>query len=373
MKLKKVLATVLAGALAVTAAFVPSFGSKAASGEWKNDGTGWWYSKADGTYAWGEWYDGWYLDDNGYNTYAYQASWKQDSTGWYYMDTSGWYATGTCWIDGTKYLFDSNGYLVEPGWVDGVGGWWYRFGDGSYATNQWIDGYWLSSNGYWEYKPQASWYKDSVGWYYMDTSGYYEQGCTVTIDFVKYTFDKDGYLVTYTELTPATSGSTKVTFKVSASTKATAAKQMSDLYGSITADGSSTTMAIDGVNKTISNKGGVVYVGSDTLVNYVNKVHTNSTEVTFTFDAPSKNILSTITFGGAVTGYDYSVQIGRVAFTNISVGNGSLTFDAAGNHYLADTYEGKVYLYGDKSGDPMVNALKDAGAITGDTPVLWTR
>jgi hypothetical protein len=373
MKLKKFIATALTGALALSAALVPNIGSFAASGEWKNDGTGWWYSKADGSYAYSEWIDGYYLDANGYNTYSGVASWKKDSTGWYYQDTTGWYATGTCWIDGTKYNFDKNGYLEEPGWVNGVGGWWYRFGDGSYATSQWIDGYWISSNGYWEYKPTASWYKDDKGWYYMDTSGYYEQGNTVTIDFVDYTFDKDGYLVQYTELTPASEGSVKVSFKVSAATKATAAKQMSDLYGSITADGSKTTMAIDGVSKAITNKGGVVYVDDETLTAYVNRTHTTSTEVTFSFDAPSKTVLAGLTFGKSVASYEYSVQVGTVALTNITAGNGVVSFDAGGKHYEGDTKDGKIYLNGDVSADALVSALKSAGAIESNTPVLWSK
>ena len=87
MKLKKFIATALTGALALSAALVPNIGSFAASGEWKNDGTGWWYSKADGSYAYSEWIDGYYLDANGYNTYSGVASWKKDSTGWEMIDS----------------------------------------------------------------------------------------------------------------------------------------------------------------------------------------------------------------------------------------------------------------------------------------------
>ena len=38
-----------------------------------------------------------------------------------------------------------------------------------------------------------------------------------------------------------------------------------------------------------------------------------------------------------------------------------------------DTKDGKIYLNGDVSADALVTALKNAGAIDSNTPVLWTK
>ena len=63
------------------------------------------------------------------------------------------------------------------------------------AENEWRRGYWLDKNGAWRYKYRAAWKKDKKGWWYGDTSGWYAKGTTQKIDGVKYSFDKEGYLV----------------------------------------------------------------------------------------------------------------------------------------------------------------------------------
>ena len=109
-------------------------------GWWVEDATGaypvnkwlqidgyWYYFNASGYMAYSEWVDGYWLNGDGTCTYSGVASWKKDSVGWYYADTSGWYASGS-WqkIDGNWYYFNSSGYMV---------------------TSQYIDGWWIGSDG----------------------------------------------------------------------------------------------------------------------------------------------------------------------------------------------------------------------------------
>jgi hypothetical protein len=115
---------------------------------WKHNSTGWWAEYSDGSYpvntwkkidgvwyyfnksgymASKEWRDGYWLSSNGALEYNYTASWKSNSSGWWYEDGSGWYPSN-CWqkIDGCWYYFNSSGYMV---------------------TDQYVDGYWLGSDG----------------------------------------------------------------------------------------------------------------------------------------------------------------------------------------------------------------------------------
>ena len=75
----------------------------------------WYYFKADGYAAAGEFVQGWWLDSKTCKcTYPYKASWHKNKTGWWYGDASGWYAkNGTYIIDGKAYKFNKKGYLVK--------------------------------------------------------------------------------------------------------------------------------------------------------------------------------------------------------------------------------------------------------------------
>ena len=123
-----------------------------------------------------EWINGKWYGENGEQTYQETLSWKKNSIGWWAEDTSGWYPKG-CWqkIDGYWYYFDSSGYM---------------------SSSEWIDGYWLSSNGALEYKYSASWKQNNVGWWYEDDSGWYPSNCWQKIDGNWYYFDSSGYMVT---------------------------------------------------------------------------------------------------------------------------------------------------------------------------------
>lgn len=243
---------------------------------WKKDSKGWRYLQSDGTYAKEKylWIDDeqYYFDDEGYmatgwkkinNEYYFfgdngsmaisefcegywlsfdgkwsykpQSEWLENSKGRYYQNQIGWYpANQVLWIDGALYHFSSSGYM-DTGWQKADGKWYYCLSDGkavtgwkkidgrwfyfyddcvmatgwnqidgktyylrpggSMASKEYINGYWLNSDGTWTYKDRASWKQDDKGWYYKDTSGWYAKNQTLRIDGKDYTFDKEGYLV----------------------------------------------------------------------------------------------------------------------------------------------------------------------------------
>ena len=165
--IKKLIATVLVAATVCVSAVT---GAQAASGTWKSDSTGWWYEYSGGSYAsskWekidGSWYyfkaDG-YMDAGGYrdgcwlngdgswDTRYSGGKWASNSVGYWYTDSTGWYPTSQ-WlqIDGSWYYFKDSGYM---------------------AVNEWVDGYYLGSDGAWvpgKQKFSGAWvnaYKDKI-------------------------------------------------------------------------------------------------------------------------------------------------------------------------------------------------------------------
>lgn len=78
-------------------------------------------------------------------------------------------------------------------WVYSGGGWWYSYADGSYATNEYINGYWLNSAGWYDSTWNGGWYRNSVGWWYQ--SGYwYPVNQWLKIDQKWYHFNASGYM-----------------------------------------------------------------------------------------------------------------------------------------------------------------------------------
>ena len=139
--------------LGLTASFAitgSGTGAEAATGTWKRDSKGWWYSYGKGSYATCQWvkYDG----------------------KWYYFGKDGYMVDGWKKIDGKWYYF-RNG-AMQNGWRK-INGKWYFFASGAMKTS------WL------EYKG-----KD----YYFNASG-----CMVTgeqkIGGETYTFASDGALI----------------------------------------------------------------------------------------------------------------------------------------------------------------------------------
>ena len=123
-----------------------------------------------------EWVNGLWYNADGTQDYPGILSWKCNSTGWWVEDTLGWYPVSQ-WqkIDGLWYYFDASGYM---------------------ASSEWVDGYWLSSDGAWDYPETGSWSSDKNGWWYGDTSGWYASSRWQKIDGYWYYFNNSGYIVT---------------------------------------------------------------------------------------------------------------------------------------------------------------------------------
>ena len=81
-------------------------------------------------------------------------------------------------------------------WKKDKKGSWYQFSDGTYAQKEWIGGYWLRVNGYWDgVTTKATWKKDKKGWWY-GYKGWFAKKKWQKIDGVWYYFDEEGYILT---------------------------------------------------------------------------------------------------------------------------------------------------------------------------------
>ena len=122
-----------------------SFDSSAVGGTWIESGGGWWYENADGTYAKGEYIDGYWLNGSGWYDSSWNGYWDSDSSGWWFQSGS-WYPCGQ-WlkIDGIWYYFNSSGYMAADEWI----GNYYLTSDGPMAINTWVGDYYVGSDGAW--------------------------------------------------------------------------------------------------------------------------------------------------------------------------------------------------------------------------------
>ena len=123
-----------------------------------------------------EWVDGKWYDAEGNQTYAGTLSWKSDSTGWWVEDSEGWYPTSQ-WqkIDGIWYYFNASGYM---------------------ASGEYYDGCWFNTDGSWDEQYYLTWKSDSTGWWVEDKSGWWPSSQWLKIDGSWYYFDGSGYMVT---------------------------------------------------------------------------------------------------------------------------------------------------------------------------------
>ena len=81
----------------------------------------------------------------------------------------------------------------KEGWVFSGGGWWYSFSDGTYAKSEYIDGYWLNSDGWYDASWNGSWYLNATGWWFQSGS-WYPVNEWLKIDKKWYHFDSRGYM-----------------------------------------------------------------------------------------------------------------------------------------------------------------------------------
>ncbi len=81
-------------------------------------------------------------------------------------------------------------------WKKSGSRWWVDNGDGTYASAEWVGGYWIRKNGYWDgVTTKAKWGYDHIGWWY-GYKGWYAQSQWQKIDGEWYYFDKEYHAVT---------------------------------------------------------------------------------------------------------------------------------------------------------------------------------
>ena len=374
MRTKKIKCLTLAVAIAFAGALSHGLEAKAASdGKWEQTVDGWMYVFDDNTfessYPYDTYRDGWKLDSAGIRT-EQRAWWHEDSTGWWFGNSDGWYACNELIkIDGKDCFFDSDGYLVT-GWKKDENGWRYFEGNGEFSRadengyaygNQWIDGYWLDSDGYQRYEPTAKWYKDSKGWYYMDSSGYYVTNGVAIIDGITYNFDENGYVKQYTELTVNRDVRTVVTFDVNTKNKGKAKKQLENMLSHFVKEGETEECSINGAKKKIYNKNGQIYIQKQKLELYIHK--------------NAKVKISLVTDGGELSNvlfcsdcevefedYDYKMSFAGIKITHIHHGNVN-TMMIDGKKYTFKNFM-DIMVEGDVRQEEWVRFLTGEGLIS---------
>ena len=123
--------------------------------EWKQNATGYWYVREDGTYPKEKFEkinDVWYYFDN--SGYMLAEQWKKHTDGnWYWFDNSGHMATGWKKIADKWYYFNEEG-AMQTGWVKYKETWYYLDSkDGNMVSNAFIQS------------------ADKTGWYYVKEDG----------------------------------------------------------------------------------------------------------------------------------------------------------------------------------------------------------
>ena len=123
-----------------------------------------------------EWVNGKWYDEFGNQTYAGSLQWKNNATGWWIEDTDGWYPTDS-WqkIDGVWYYFKPDGYM---------------------AAEEYYKGYWFNKDGSWDEQYFLTWKSNSTGWWVEDKSGWWPSNAWLKIDGCWYYFNSSGYMVT---------------------------------------------------------------------------------------------------------------------------------------------------------------------------------
>ena len=124
--------------------------------EWFEVNGLWYYFNEYGIYETNCWIDGYYISEDGTQTYGPTGSWNSDSTGWWYSDTSGWYPSDDeISIDGIYYYFKADGYMACNEWVQTP----YDREEGS--TWSYYD-----ENGQYNYE-KSGYYDDTNEWHYF--------------------------------------------------------------------------------------------------------------------------------------------------------------------------------------------------------------
>ncbi|MBE6089705.1 MAG: N-acetylmuramoyl-L-alanine amidase family protein [Clostridium beijerinckii] len=115
---------------------------------WVNTDAGWTFYNADGTQVKGQWVqDGstwYYLKADG----VMATGWIQDGSTWYFLQSSGAMKTGWLNDNGTWYYLQSSG-AMSTGWLNDNGTWYFLNSSGAMLANTTVDGYKLGASGAW--------------------------------------------------------------------------------------------------------------------------------------------------------------------------------------------------------------------------------
>ena len=161
-------------------------------GHWVKDGTGWFYTCADGTsYLKGGWYtingSDYLFGPSGYMATGFL---KRANGDWVYADQDGAFVGGWVRDGGQWYYLDPSSKVMKTGWVADGGSWYYLTDSGAMAIG------WVNDGGTWYYlnasgKMATGWLKDRGSWYYLSPSGAMLTG-THVINGRTYVFDTSG-------------------------------------------------------------------------------------------------------------------------------------------------------------------------------------
>ncbi len=73
------------------------------------------------------------------------------------------------------------------------GWWWYEYSDGSYAESEYIDGYWIDADGWYDSAWNGSWKSNDTGWWFQ-SGAWYPVSDWLKVDGLWYYFKEDGYM-----------------------------------------------------------------------------------------------------------------------------------------------------------------------------------
>ena len=91
--------------------------AKTPDGTWISRSGLWWFRYSNNEYAKNEYIDGYWMDRDGLYNSAWNGSWASDSNGWWFQSGS-WYPSNQ-WlkIDGSWYYFKADGYMASGEWA----------------------------------------------------------------------------------------------------------------------------------------------------------------------------------------------------------------------------------------------------------------
>ena len=371
--MKRLKCAVLALALILAAAFVPSFSSDASAvkGKWVKTSKGTRYKKANGKYVKNQYIDGRYIDKKGYWTYKPKYSWGTNKNGKFYKDTKKKAIKDrVVKIDGSWYSFDKKGYIRTK-----------QFYKGSYynknGVKNGIKGAWVTTKNGKRYQiivkgkktrfAKGGWYRIGDRDYYFTADGYLQTWRVLQIGKQIFGFDSNGHQKNYTILSTSETKTVEgeIRFTVTAANKHDAAVDMDKFLGLVMEDGTKKAMSIDGVEKTISNKGGTIYVGNKTLVDYVDGAKAGTVIVKSSGKMSAfLNAFDAAKLGAKASSYKYTVKIGSVTFSDFAMKSDYMSFKAGGKSYQGLYTGDKLYVLGDASSAGFVTELKSAGVIS---------